>query len=412
MSDQPEYFQTSDLSVPTETVEGWHKLGNQMQPSTGAGSAPVSKNEDAHDAQWLRKISVAVYAATGGDKADGMELSALRVNFNIKAATTETPATLWCRIYNMAPSTMAKVIQHTRIQVKAGYRFAGYGLIFDGTVAEYKRGKENPVDTYLEINAGDGDQPMNREVFMAQYGVGTKDKQIIMDAAKALGMKVKYIDPDIGTEATQRDQTIIEPARQKLRELMLKYGARFMIEHGELIMIKNGKSRDGEAVVLTPRTGLVNLPEVTPQGIVAQCLLNPQIRPGGKIKISTDVLSGVPFTPGSTVKVGPNGTIEDSASSTPGAGAAGPRNPAALWGAQLDTAFTSPQGIYKVVLLEHTGDTRGDPWYCNITGIALDEKGNIIDNPANAYDRLATSEVTGGAPVKAPPPGAPKRLAA
>ena len=38
--------------------------------------------------------------------------------------------------------------------------------------------------------------------------------------------------------------------------------------------------RSGQEVVLTPKTGLIGMPEVAPDGIHAKCLLNPKLRWG------------------------------------------------------------------------------------------------------------------------------------
>jgi hypothetical protein len=294
----------------------------------------------------------------------------------------------------MSPKTMAKVIQFTRVQITGGYRFAGYGVIFDGTVVQYRRGKENPTDTYLELHGADGDDRSNRNLFTGQYPAGTEDKQKIMDAAKQLGVKVNYIDPDIGKDKSQRDTTEMTAARTFLREMMSKNDARYFIEHGELVILSNSKAREGNAFVLTPKTGLVGLPEVTPQGIHVKCLLNPKIKIGSKIKIETNVLSGQAFTPGSAVKVNESGAMQGTDSGNLESGAEGKQKPAAMWGQQLETAFTSPVGTYKVVMLEHSGDTRGLNWYCDMICVALDAEGKALMNPSTALRRGAPEAQT------------------
>jgi hypothetical protein len=394
MSDKGKPFESTDLSVPSETLEHWRSLSTQMQPSTAPGSAPVSYKDNSHDAQWLRKLSFSVYASDvrgdqGTIKEAGIDLSALRVNFNVKGATSSTPGMLWARVYNMAPKTMADVIQFTRIQIKAGYRFAGFGVIFDGTVVQYRRGKENPTDTYLEIHGADGDDRLNRRMFSAWFPAGTEDKKIILEAAKQLGITVKEISPDVGTGTTLRDTTEMTTARAKLREMMGKYNARFFFEHGELVILSNDRAREGQAFVMSPKTGLVGLPEVTPAGIQVKSLLNPNIKIGSQIRIQNAVLSGQPFTPGSAVSVSETGEMQGSDSGNLKSGAEGKQKPAAMWGQQLETAYTSPTGTYKVVMLQHSGDTRGLPWYCDMTCVALDAEGKALMNPSTALRRAA-----------------------
>lgn len=438
MSDTGDKFQSSNLSVPTSRVESWRKLAYQMQPSRGPGSGgglstKPNASPQVAGAQWLRKIEFSVYqpvgnapqqkggASGGGDfpgatgsSKTGRDLSNLRINFHIKHQQAGQPATLWARIYNMAPKTMQEVIQYGRVKVMAGYHFSGYGLIFDGSVVQYRRGKENPTDTYLEIHAGDGDDRINYGIFLKEYPANTSDAKILEDAVKELGYKPdeSYIQKELMKEMekslTQRANTKMGMVRDQLRELMQKYNANFYFQHGKIYIQKNGDTLKGKAVVLSPKTGLVGLPEVTPQGIQCQCLLNPKIYVGSRVKIDASVLSGVPFTPGSNVKVtGDNiqeGQGMGAGSGAPGnAGAGGPgtsggiKKSVALWGGQLETAFTSPQGDYKVIMLEHQGDTRGDPWFCNMICVALDDKGKVIvgSNQSSVWYRASPAAVGG-----------------
>jgi hypothetical protein len=49
-SSQVAKFQTSKL---TAQADSWTSLADQMQPSNAPGSAPISKDDKNHDAQWM-----------------------------------------------------------------------------------------------------------------------------------------------------------------------------------------------------------------------------------------------------------------------------------------------------------------------------------------------------------------------
>jgi hypothetical protein len=140
----------------------------------------------------------------------------------------------------------------------------------------------------------------------------------------------------------------------------------------------------GEAAVLSPATGLIGMPEVTPQGVQARCLLNPNLVNGGLVKIDIEKLSGVNFTPGTGTPI--------TEQTRPG----GTANPPALRGGSISSAFTSPTGTYKILLLEHSGDTREVPWYSDMVCVALDESGKVIwsvDLPFNRAEGNAWGEL-------------------
>jgi hypothetical protein len=116
MSDDP--FKTSDLGKTTESTEDWRNAANQLV--TAGHSTPRD--------QWLRKISLVTYDT---DKGSGIDLSQLRITFEVKKTTNQTPNLLTARVYNLSPQTMAKVIEFKRVQLQAGYQQGNFGLIFD-----------------------------------------------------------------------------------------------------------------------------------------------------------------------------------------------------------------------------------------------------------------------------------------
>jgi len=403
-------FTPSTVQQATTQFLNWQKIAySTLTPSVEPGSAAVSLKQDTHNAQWMRRLSIAVYASGTGETANadqGIELSSLRCTFHITKNTNTTPNTINAKIYNMSPQTMAKVIEFTRVQVSAGYKYADYGMIYDGIVVMYKRGKENATDTYLEIIGGDGEDKINRMPFLANFPAGTKDKEIIDRAVAALGLKVGYVDPDLGGDAVIRGVTFAEGVRDTLRDMMNKYGGKFFVDNGNVYIIRNDKYLPGEAVVLSPRSGLVGVPEVTPQGIHVRCLLNPKIRLGGLVRIDSTFLSGVPYTPGSGGKLDSSGNVI-----TPSFGGKTFNN-SALMGKSIEAAYTSPTGTYRIGALEYDGDTRGDQWYCTMICTAVDEDGRLmnLNNPSNVFNRRPSKEAVLGLPplpIPALPPPIP-----
>jgi baseplate hub protein gp41 len=450
-SNNSKTFQSSNLNQPSSASEGWRKLSGQLTPSEGSGSGDIDTKSINNDAQWIRAFSLIVYshATTAGGtvgtphpanvpagtpprpaggrvipfpprpttrddpavssqgdttalplakqstQQPALDISNLRCTFSIQKTTLQTPNMLYARIYNLAPATLAKVLEFTRVQVHAGYKYANYGRIFDGEVVQYRRGKENPVDTYLEIHAADGDT-INTAVQFQAYPAGTKERKILDDLntkKKEIdpSFKVEHVDESLYTAAYQRDSVVVGHARAVERRMFLSSGAQHFIEMGAFIAIKNEGYRPGETVILSPKTGLVGMPEVTPQGIQVKCLLNPKLVLGGVVQINSDLISGVAYTPGTDSKT-VNGQV------VPGDPTGGKVFNTNMWKQNLETAYTSPVGKYKILLMTYTGDTRGNPWYCDLVCVALDSNGNAIvrSNTSNAWVRRASQQATQG----------------
>jgi hypothetical protein len=408
----------SDLDQLTDS---WRKLANQLVPSSGpfSGSFKAGDTLDflagqatagggsAKGAQWLRQISLIVYGPPQGnpyakppditpegiplpsnvvrlpgvrdtlpatstttlDPVDvnasapaqaGLELGMLKITFNVHKKTLQTPDLFEARVYNLSPETRKKILQFGRVQLSVGYQFGNYGQVFDGTVVQYRHGKENAVDTYLEIIAGDGDR-LNGATSFRRFDIGTQESEAYQTLIKDTGFPVGRIPDQFGTDKLQRPWIVAGPTAQYMREIAQKYGADYWVDKGKLYTVSKDTYLPGEAVVLNPKTGLINIPEDTPNGIQATCLINPKIDLGGRIQLDTDLISGISYVPGGQ-QLNPNNTIT-----------------AARYGSPLTIGqWTSPKGMYKIVMMEISGDTRGKQWYMDLTCVALDANDKVM----------------------------------
>jgi hypothetical protein len=375
-----------DTSTLGSMVEGWRKLAFQMQPSQGPFSGGFKPGGTANnDAQWLRKISLIVYSGKDGDKQNGIELAQLRITFNVHKKVTQHPNLLEAKVYNLSDATMQKVAQFKRVQLTAGYVFANYAVIFDGTVVQYRRGRENPTDTYFEILAGDGDAQINQSTTIYRFEAGTKEKDVISHLAKDTGLDAGHISTKVGMDTLTRAWTLAGPTSQYLREMVMKYGANYWAENGKLNIVHSTEVLPGEVVVLDPTTGLVQIPEDTPEGIQVKCLINPVIKLGGLIKLDKKFISGIAYYPGSG---------EEMSGSAGQAQAFGPG--AARSGAPVDVPEpTSPIGLYKVMTMEIFGDTRGKPWYMDLVCLAATADGQVAPGIGTQSVMLRSGPVPG-----------------
>jgi hypothetical protein len=338
-----------------------------------------------------------------GHSEPGLDLSNLRCNFSIQKTTNSTPNVFYARVYNLAPETLAKVIEFTRVRVLAGYKYANYGLVFDGTVVQYRRGKENPVDSYIEIHAADG-RTINDATIATSFPKDSTKADIykkLQEERLALDKteKVGTTDYKQWQDKIQRMRVLAGHVRNYERQLHQEDDMHGWTENGEYVTILKTAYLDSEAVVLSPKTGLVGQPEVTPQGIQIKCLLNPRLKLGGLVKLDTNIISGVAYTPGTASKTDANGQVIPG---DPTGGMIEDENlQMANFGGQLETAYTSPKGRYKILLMTISGDTRGNPWYCDLVCVALDSKNRAIlgTNQSNAFNRRASQQARGDTEV-------------
>lgn len=291
--------------------------------------------------QFDRACSLIIGAASG----DALDLSALRIRFTVTQATVQTPKHADIRVYNPNPET-AKRIQRefTKVALQAGYAGA-MGLIFQGTVKQIRRGRENATDTYLDILAADSDQAYNFAVVSQTMAAGATQsmvKDALVKSMKPFGITEGYA-PAMSQYQLPRGKVLFGMARDHLRTLAKTNGVDWSLTDGQLQLAPIAAPLPGEAIVLTAKTGLIGLPTQTINGILAKVLLNPQIRAGKQVRIDNESIQDAQVSPGID--------IYSQYSSFP----------------QKDA-----DGFYKVFFVQHIGDTRGQAWYSDLICTAVD----------------------------------------
>jgi hypothetical protein len=173
---------------------------------------------------------------------------------------------------------------------------------------------------------------------------GTTNAQLVDRAAgsfKATGGTTKGA-VQINDRARLRGKVISGRTRDVLHDVARDSGANWSIQDGQLQMVKANGMLQGEAIVITADTGMLGAPQVNDKGIGLTCLLNPQLRINGAIKLD-------------------NSSIKAQRQQAQGEKQQDP---------QASTRL-DPDGIYKVLKIAHKGDTRGKDWASNIECIGL-----------------------------------------
>jgi hypothetical protein len=349
----------------------------------GGGDAPVERppqqaeqlqyKEGAY--QYLRKIDLTLYASTekGASKEGGLSLSLFRVDFRLTKATNQSPNFLDLKVYNLAPASVKKIRQFGRVQLSAGYR-DNFGMIFDGRVVMYITGKDNPVDSTLNIIAGDQDEYLNNSMSSLTFPPGTKPEDQVKTALRESGQAIGEINLGSNNQPTLRSSSYLGDTQRFIRHHMNATGSDFYIDDGRAYAISRDGYRASEIVKLTPTTGLVGFPRVTPSGIECMCLLNPKLRIGGRVKIELTNADGSPAIMDIPYQPGADNPYESTAA------------PALMGTGQaysLSASSLTKDGIYKIAMITHHGDTHGNPWYSEL--ICSAGEGTVA--PGTAFNR-------------------------
>lgn len=296
--------------------------------------------------QYLRKASLKI-----GDADEAIDVSDLRFRFYIRRGDIQTPNTADIRVYNLSPATAKKIsAEFTRVVLQAGYA-GNFGTIFDGTIKQVRRGRENPTDTYLDVTAADGDQAYNYSVTALSLAAGqtstkTQVESIIQTMAKN-GVKKGYVPDNMPKQSLPRGKVLYGMSRDLMRKAAQGAGMAWSIQDGEVDVVPLSAYKPASDVpVITAVTGMIGMPEQTANGIRVKVLLNPMMKIGQVVQID-------------------NKSILQHRYSTSVSGQAQNYYDALA-------AKTSDDGFYYIMSTDHSGDTRGDQWYSDLICLSVD----------------------------------------
>ncbi len=301
--------------------------------------------------QWIREFGLQVEGQSGT-----IDLSNLRGRFRVRYATVQSPNSAEIIVTNAKEETAQTIRKEgQRVTLTAGYQ-DGNAIIFQGEIIQKRVGRENPVDTYLGIVAQDGDRAYNFATVSKTLAAGSTFKDqvdVVLEAMKPYGVTKGFIS-ELGSQKMPGPRVLFGMARDVMREIATSTGAAWTIENGKLDLVKAKETKPGDVIVLNSQTGMIGRPVQTFDGVIARMLLNTRVKPNTKIKID-------------------EASIDTATFSTDYTGALGNE----VLKSQIAT-----DGLYKVVVVEHHGDTHGNAWYTEVVCHRADGQG-INLNVAN-----------------------------
>lgn len=298
--------------------------------------------------QYLRACQLIVF----GLSQDGLDLSEFRIKFAVKRSDTMTPNVADIRIYNLDLETALKIKKEfTKVILQAGYS-GNFGVIFQGNIKQVILGRESATDTFIDIVAGDGDRAYNFAIVNTTLAGGSN--QLDQVNAATVAMSAKGVTGghlgDFPSETLPRGKVMYGNARDYLRDVAQTAQKQWSIQDEKITFVGNKAYLPGERVVLTSKTGMIGTPNQTNEGVNVKCLLNPLIKIGQRIQIDNASIERYKI----------NLSVPNSPANIP--------------------APLTADGVYYVLVAEHTGDNRGIEWYTSLICLNVD----VTTNPINS----------------------------
>jgi hypothetical protein len=308
-----------------------------------------------------RKISLMLYPAnpanlldsTPVDGTEAMDLSKFRIQFHVEGADVESPNNAMIRVFNLTPDTARKLRtkEFANIVLNAGYENGNYGTIFRGNVKQYRIGRLNGTDTYIDFLCADGDIGYNQAFMQKSLAAGATQNDTMAVLQKSImGEQAKIERPSIaeGNVPTIRGQVLFGMSKALMRNQVSSLNSTWNIQDGRVVITPRDSYTDGDIIELNIATGLVGIPEQTSGGVEATCLLNSRLKLGNKFRINQQSIN-------KTLQAGSSQTVFNKYA-----------------GIQWNAALAEADGFYRAFVITHSGDTRGNEWNTKIIGLSMD----------------------------------------
>jgi len=185
---------------------------------------------------------------------------ALRINFSIEKADTETPNTARISLWNLNPEHIAMLNEKDcMVKLFAGYKYGHIAMAFAGDIT-YVKTIMDAADRETIMEITDGRIPLRDTYITPSYAGVINTRKIIEDAANDMGLPVTF---SYNAEFSDFPNgfSFIGPARVVMDKACATTGLQWQISNG-VLQVKNSRdTMNREAYVLSPSTGLIGIPK-------------------------------------------------------------------------------------------------------------------------------------------------------
>lgn len=254
-----------------------------------------------------RKAQVIVAPVDG---SDGIDVTGLRIEFNVKRTSTSEPNTATVKVYNLSEWSRGHIkAKDQAVVVNAGYQDL-IERVCSGVIKRVEHRREGLVDIVTEMEIKDGGRDLLEPEFRRSYGRGTSRRTIIENILSAMPYTSKGRLAASGISGvTGGKLSLSTTCKLALDRLARAWDFEWSIQDGALqILDSDGTLEPQElAIVIGADSGLISIPSKTGQegprksgsrarkqrpGAKFRTLLMPSMRPGRYVLLRSEFVTG------------------------------------------------------------------------------------------------------------------------
>lgn len=237
-----------------------------------------------------------------------------------------------------SPLTMATILQEGMFVVLiAGYKQNGHsGEIFRGRIFQAFVERENVTDWKLILHCIMGRPEIVKNLINFNMEGPISQADFAVEAARQApsALSLKYLEGALSTKALPRGKTVFTDP-WPFFEQIADDNQKIWWYDGDDVNLGGDNEPDPNAIVYTPKTGLIGTPQQVEQGVAIRVLLDARLRVKlHPIQIKLDMTDIIV----EKQRIGQMPSILDQ------------------------------NGVYVIFGVRHIGDTRGNDWYTDVMG--------------------------------------------
>lgn len=267
------------------------------------------------------------------------EPEGLRVQFRVEQPMYHFYPSAEIIIYNLSYDTEQQIIQEgASVILQAGYVNGNYGKIYEGKVFQPMRDRENVTDYRLTLICEDALYMQERSMVRFTQAAGQNSRDQVANICRQSGIDEGYVSDNLPDQKLPRGKTYFGDPNRYLRSSAKHCSAQWWVSEGKVNVGMPEDVSPGEALVLSPQTGLVGTPQQIEYGVFFRALLDPRIR----------------IKPEKWMLVKLDNVLIRQMKKRIG---------------QDKLSVLDQDLLFQVVGVAYTGDTRGNEWYVDVTGV-------------------------------------------
>lgn len=239
--------------------------------------------------------------ALGGSVSSWIEVTGLRVSFSVKRTLKPDANSAEVSVYNLSASSRAAIKRKgVRVILEAGYADVGMETVITGD-CRLASHEQSGTEWVTRFELLDGGRVLRYGRSSVSYNPGTPISKAVSDLASKLGLSGGQLQKQLPALVAKTRNGIVAHGSvpDTLDKLLGPAGYAWSIQDGKLQVLKGDADHTELIPLISTDSGLVGSPKlITPDKAEGRnllsftSLLNPRIRPGCLVAVSSKQFSG------------------------------------------------------------------------------------------------------------------------